>query len=147
MKALIQRVKKAKVTVNGEITGAIDDGMLVFIGVEKDDNKEDLAYICKKIVNLRIFSDAEGKMNHSIIDKKYNILLISQFTLTANTKKGNRPSFIEAAAPEIAVEMYQEMIETLSLVMGKKIQTGIFGADMQVELINDGPVTIPIQSR
>lgn len=147
MKALIQRVKKAKVTVNGEITGAIDDGILVFIGVEKDDNKEDLAYICKKIVNLRIFSDAEGKMNHSIIDKKYNILLISQFTLTANTKKGNRPSFIEAAAPEIAVEMYQEMIETLSLVMGKKIQTGIFGADMQVELINDGPVTIPIQSR
>jgi D-aminoacyl-tRNA deacylase len=147
MKALIQRVKKAKVTVNGEITGAIDDGMLVFIGVEKDDNKEDLAYICKKIVNLRIFSDAEGKMNHSIIDKEYNILLISQFTLTANTKKGNRPSFIEAAAPEIAVEMYQEMIETLSLVMGKKIQTGIFGADMQVELINDGPVTIPIQSR
>src|SRR5574344_227088 len=143
MKALIQRVKKAKVTVNGEITGAIDDGMLVFIGVEKDDNKEDLAYICKKIVNLRIFSDAEGKMNHSIIDKEYNILLISQFTLTANTKKGNRPSFIEAAAPEIAVEMYQEMIETLSLVMGKKIQTGIFGADMQVELINDGPVTIP----
>ena len=134
-------------TVNGEITGAIDDGMLVFIGVEKDDNKEDLAYICKKIVNLRIFSDAEGKMNHSIIDKEYNILLISQFTLTANTKKGNRPSFIEAAAPEIAVEMYQEMIETLSLVMGKKIQTGIFGADMQVELINDGPVTIPIQSR
>ena len=105
MKALIQRVKKAKVTVNGEITGAIDDGMLVFIGVEKDDNKEDLAYICKKIVNLRIFSDAEGKMNHSIIDKEYNILLISQFTLTANTKKGNRPSFIEAAAPEIAVEM------------------------------------------
>lgn len=147
MKALIQRVKKAKVTVNGEITGAIDDGMLVFIGVEKDDNKEDLAYICKKIVNLRIFSDAEGKMNHSIIDKEYNILLISQFTLTANTKKGNRPSFIEAAAPEIAVEMYQEMIETLSLVMGKKIQTGIFGADMQVELVNDGPVTIPIQSR
>lgn len=147
MKALIQRVKKAKVTVNGEITGAIDDGMLVFIGVEKDDNKEDLAYICKKIVNLRIFSDAEGKMNHSIIDKEYNILLISQFTLTANTKKGNRPSFIEAAAPEIAVEMYQEMIETLSLVMGKKIQTGTFGADMQVELINDGPVTIPIQSR
>lgn len=147
MKALIQRVKKAKVTVNGDITGAIDDGMLVFIGVEKDDNKEDLAYICKKIVNLRIFSDAEGKMNHSIIDKEYNILLISQFTLTANTKKGNRPSFIEAAAPEIAVEMYQEMIETLSLVMGKKIQTGIFGADMQVELINDGPVTIPIQSR
>ena len=147
MKALIQRVKKAKVTVNGEITGAIDDGMLVFIGVEKDDNKEDLAYICKKIVNLRIFSDAEGKMKHSIIDKEYNILLISQFTLTANAKKGNRPSFIEAAAPEIAVEMYQEMIETLSLVMGKKIQTGIFGADMQVELINDGPVTIPIQSR
>lgn len=147
MKALIQRVKKAKVIVDGETTGSINDGMLIFVCVEKEDNIEDLAYICKKIVTLRIFSDEKGKMNHSIIEKGYDILLISQFTLTANTKKGNRPSFIEAASPEIANGVYLEMIEELSQILGKRIETGKFGADMQVELINDGPVTIPIQSR
>ena len=147
MRAIIQRVSEASVKVDENITGAIKNGLLVFLGIEDADTAEDIGWLSSKIVNLRIFNDEKGVMNISIKDVAGNILLISQFTLHASTKKGNRPSYIKASKPEIAIPIYEKMITQLSLDLGKEIQTGIFGADMKVELLNDGPVTIVIDSK
>jgi D-tyrosyl-tRNA(Tyr) deacylase len=147
MRAVIQRVTEASVTVNQQITGLIGIGLLVFVGVEDEDSEEDRQWLAHKIVNLRIFDDKDGVMNLSVKEVNGNILLVSQFTLHAATKKGNRPSYIKASKPEIAIPMYEELIKTLSDLMGSTIQTGIFGADMKVNLLNDGPVTIWIDTK
>lgn len=147
MRAVIQRVSSANVCINGEINGSIGQGLLVLIGIENADNLYDIEWLAKKIVQLRIFSDSAGLMNKSITDIDGNILLISQFTLFAQTKKGNRPSFIRAAKPEISIPIYECFCQTLSSYLKKKIQTGIFGADMQVSLLNDGPVTICMDTK
>lgn len=147
MIAVIQRVSEASVAIENEIKGKIETGFLVLIGITHADTEEDLEWLSKKIVGLRVFSDSDGKMNLDLAAVGGNILLISQFTLHANTKKGNRPSFIEAARPEIAIPLYEKMIKKLSDELGKKIEVGIFGADMKVGLVNDGPVTIIIDSK
>ena len=147
MRAVIQRVSKASVTIDGKIHSQIGIGLLVLIGIEDADTAEDGEWLSGKIVNLRIFDDAGGVMNESVIDKKGDIMLVSQFTLHASTKKGNRPSYIKAGKPEIAVPLYEKMIQQLSADLGKQIGTGIFGADMKVELLNDGPVTIVIDTK
>jgi D-tyrosyl-tRNA(Tyr) deacylase len=147
MRIVIQRVSQASVTVKQEITGQIGAGLLVLMGVEDADTEEDILWLSNKIVNLRIFDDAEGVMNLGIKEVNGDILLVSQFTLHANTKKGNRPSYIKASKPEIAIPMYERMIRQLEQDLGKSIQTGIFGADMKVLLLNDGPVTIVIDSK
>ena len=147
MRAVIQRVTKASVTIDGKINGQIENGLLVLLGIEDADTAEDIGWLSSKIINLRIFNDEKDVMNISIKDVAGNILLISQFTLHASTKKGNRPSYIKASKPEIAIPIYEKMITQLSLDLGKEIQTGIFGADMKVELLNDGPVTIVIDSK
>ena len=144
MSGVIQRVTKASVTIEGKINGQIENGLLVFMGIEDADTNEDIEWLSSKIVNLRIFNDENGVMNISVKDINGNILLISQFTLHASTKKGNRPSYIKASKPDIAIPIYEKMIQQLSIDLGKEIQTGIFGADMKVELLNDGPVTIVI---
>ena len=145
MKAVIQRVKSSSVMVNNEITGAIDHGLLVFVGIHEDDTKEQLKWICNKISRLRIFEDDEGKMNLSVQDVGGGILLVSQFTLYANSDKGTRPSFIEAARPEKAEPMYEDMIDWFKMNTDLNIQTGEFGAMMNVKLENDGPVTIILE--
>ena len=142
MRAVIQRVSEASVTVDGNITGSIKNGLLVFIGIEDADTTEDIEWLSGKIVNLRIFNDDNGVMNINIKDIDGGILLVSQFTLHASTKKGNRPSYIKASKPEIAIPLYENMIVQLEKDLGKKIGTGVFGADMKVRLLNDGPVTI-----
>jgi D-aminoacyl-tRNA deacylase len=147
MKVVIQRVSRASVTIEGKIHGQVGFGLLVLLGIEDADNDEDINWLSSKIVNLRIFDDAAGVMNKSVKDKDGGILLISQFTLHASTKKGNRPSYIKASKPEIAIPLYEKMIRHLSSDLGKPVQTGIFGADMKVELLNDGPVTIVIDSK
>jgi D-tyrosyl-tRNA(Tyr) deacylase len=147
MRAVIQRVTHASCTVDNKITGKIEAGFLVLIGVEDDDSKEDMEWLANKIVNLRIFSDENGLMNKSIQDIGGNILLISQFTLFAQTKKGNRPSFIRAAKPDKAKPMYEDMAKLLSSLLGKDVQLGIFGADMKIDLRNDGPVTIIMNTK
>lgn len=147
MIAVIQRVSEAKVTIDKNIKGKIEKGFLVFLGISHDDTDKDLDWLSNKIIGLRVFSDREEKMNLSLEEIEGNILLISQFTLLASTKKGNRPSFIESAKPDIAIPFYNRMIKILSEKLGKEIQTGEFGADMQVSLINDGPVTITIDSK
>jgi len=147
MIAVIQRVSEASVTIEGKVEGKIDTGFLILLGITHDDTREDLEWLGKKIVGMRIFGDDEGKMNLDLKTVNGNILLISQFTLHANTKKGNRPSFIEAARPEVAIPLYEQMIEFLGKELGNPIQTGIFGADMKVALLNDGPVTIVIDSK
>jgi len=147
MRAVIQRVSKASVTINGKIHAKINDGLLVLLGIEDADTKEDGEWLSGKIVNLRIFNDENGVMNVSIKEIDGEILLISQFTLHASTKKGNRPSYIKASKPAIAVPLYQKMIQQLSNDLGKSIQTGEFGADMKVELLNDGPVTIVMDTK
>ena len=147
MIAIIQRVSQASVTIEDKIKGEIGIGFLVLLGITHSDTDEDLDWLSKKIIGLRIFSDEEGKMNLDLVTVKGNILLISQFTLHASTKKGNRPSFIEAAKPEIAIPLYEKMVIKLSTDLGKNIKTGIFGADMKVALVNDGPVTIIIDSK
>ncbi|MFL5741744.1 MAG: D-aminoacyl-tRNA deacylase [Flavisolibacter sp.] len=147
MRVIIQRVSKASVRVGGKLEGVIGQGLLVFLGIEDADAEEDITWLSNKIVHLRIFNDEGGVMNHSVLDKKGEILLISQFTLHASTKKGNRPSYIRASKPDTAVPLYERMIERLGTHLGKPIQTGIFGADMKVELLNDGPVTIIIDSK
>lgn len=147
MKVVIQRVSEASVTIDGKVNGSIEKGLMVLVGVETEDTKDDLQWLCQKIVNLRIFDDAEGVMNHSLLDIGGNILVISQFTLHASTKKGNRPSYIQAARPEISIPLYEQFVEQLKLLTGLDIQTGIFGADMKVALVNDGPVTIIIDSK
>lgn len=147
MRAIIQRVSRASCKVNGEITGEINIGFLVLLGIETNDTIQDVHWLAQKIANMRIFNDEKGLMNKSLTDVDGNILLISQFTLMANTKKGNRPSFIRASKPDDAVPLYEEMIDQLFKLLGKKIKTGIFGADMQIELINDGPVTIMMNTK
>ncbi len=147
MRAVIQRVTQASCTVDNEITGKIDNGLLILLGVEDDDTQADMEWLAQKFINLRIFSDENGLMNRSIQDINGNILLISQFTLFAQTKKGNRPSFIRAAKPPIAKPMYEAMGKYLSTLLNKEVQLGIFGADMKINLLNDGPVTIMMNTK
>jgi D-aminoacyl-tRNA deacylase len=147
MRAVIQRVSKASVTIDGKIYSQIGPGLLVLLGIEDADTTEDIEWLSGKIINLRIFDDAEGVMNESVTSKSGEILLVSQFTLHASTKKGNRPSYIKASKPDIAIPVYEKMIQQLSKDSGKEIKTGIFGADMKVELLNDGPVTIVIDTK
>ena len=147
MRAVVQRVTKASVTIEGKIHAAIDDGLLVFLGIEDSDTIEDIEWLASKIVSLRIFNDDNAVMNISIKEINGDILLISQFTLHASTKKGNRPSYIRASKPDVAIPLYEKMIQELSKQMDKIIRTGIFGADMKVELLNDGPVTIIMDSK
>jgi D-tyrosyl-tRNA(Tyr) deacylase len=147
MRAVIQRVSDASVTVDEKITGAIKTGLLVLLGIEDADTAEDIQWLGAKIVNLRIFNDENGVMNVSLLDINGDILLVSQFTLHASTKKGNRPSYIRASKPGIAIPLYEQMIAQLEKDLGKKIQAGIFGADMKVRLLNDGPVTIVIDTK
>lgn len=147
MRALIQRVNEASVTVEGETIASIGKGLLVFLGISGHDTEEDIEYLSKKIAGLRIFSDDEGKMNLNVAEVHGSILLVSQFTLFASTKKGNRPSFIDAAPPEIAVPLYEQAIVQLEQAAGVPLKTGKFGADMKVALQNDGPVTLWIDSR
>ena len=147
MRVVIQRVSEASVTVDEVITGIIKRGLLVLVGIEDTDNNEDIIWLSNKICNLRIFNDDANVMNKSILDIDGNVLLISQFTLHASTKKGNRPSYIKASKPPAAVPLYESMIKQLQADLSKPIQTGIFGADMKVRLLNDGPVTIVIDSK
>jgi len=147
MRAVIQRVSNASVKVDGTITGQIQQGLLVFVGIEDSDGQDDLEWLSGKIVNLRIFNDEEGVMNKSVKDTEGGLLLVSQFTLHAAIKKGNRPSYIRASKPETAVPMYENLKQQLATDLGKEIQSGIFGADMKVELLNDGPVTIIIDTK
>jgi D-tyrosyl-tRNA(Tyr) deacylase len=147
MRAVIQRVTKASVTIDGKINGSIGEGLLVLVGIEDADNDEDILWLSNNIVNLRIFNDEEGIMNRSVLDVEGNILLISQFTLHASTKKGNRPSYIKASKPDVAIPLYEKMIRQLSKDLSKEIATGVFGADMKVELLNNGPVTIIIDTK
>lgn len=147
MRIVLQRVSEASVTVEATVTGSIGQGLLVLVGIEDADTDEDIQWLSNKIVNLRIFNDAAGVMNLGIKEVDGDILLVSQFTLHANTKKGNRPSYIKASKPAIAIPIYEKMIRQLETDLGKKIQTGIFGADMKIRLLNDGPVTIIIDSK
>ena len=147
MRAVLQRVTQASCTVEGEITGQIETGFLVLLGIEEADILEDLDWLAQKIVGMRVFGDENGMMNKALADVGGNILLISQFTLFASTKKGNRPGFTRAARPDVAIPLYEKMIEKLAQLLGKKIETGIFGADMKISLLNDGPVTILIDTK
>ena len=147
MRAVIQRVSSASVKVDDKITGEIKQGLLVLVGIEDSDGQEDLEWLSGKIVNLRIFNDEEGVMNKSVKDIEGGVLVVSQFTLHAATKKGNRPSYIRASKPDIAVPLYEQFKQQLTADLGKEIQAGIFGADMKVALLNDGPVTIIIDTK
>jgi len=147
MRVVIQRVTEAAVRVNNEITGAITNGLLILVGIEDSDSEEDIIWLSNKIVNIRIFNDENNVMNKSVLDIDGGILLVSQFTLHASTKKGNRPSYIKASKPDFAIPMYEKMIRQLEADLRKSIATGIFGADMKVSLLNDGPVTIVIDSK
>lgn len=147
MRAVIQRVSEASCRVDAELTGAIEGGLLVLLGIEDSDTMEDLDWLAQKIAGIRIFSDEQGLMNKSLSDTGGNILLISQFTLFASTKKGNRPGFTRAAKPDKAIPLYESMISKLTALLNKKIQTGIFGADMKISLLNDGPVTLIIDTK
>src|SRR5690554_4105667 len=147
MRILIQRVLEASVQIEGKIKSKIDKGLLVFVGIENDDNQEDIEFLTKKTVNLRIFDDKNCVMNRSILESDGDILVISQFTLHASTKKGNRPSYIKAAKPDISILIYDKFCSDLSEMLQKQVKTGLFGADMKVSLVNDGPVTIWIDSK
>jgi len=147
MRAVIQRVSMASVSIEGKVKSKISNGLLILLGIEEEDNLEDLDWLSSKIVNLRIFNDVKGIMNLSINDIEGQILSVSQFTLHAKTKKGNRPSYIRAAKPEIAIPFYEEFNRKIEILTGKKVETGDFGANMQVSLINDGPVTIIIDTK
>ena len=147
MRVVIQRTKEASVTVEGVVTGAIQKGLMVLVGIENADSAEDIEWLAGKIVNMRIFDDAHGVMNLSMKEVGGDLLLVSQFTLHASTKKGNRPSYIAAAKPDIAIPLYEAFIKQLQLELGKTIATGIFGADMKVQLLNDGPVTILVDTK
>lgn len=147
MRAVIQRVSEATVVVEDEKVANIQQGLLVFLGIEIEDSKEDADWLANKISPLRIFSDSEGKMNNSILDVDGDVIVVSQFTLHAKTKKGNRPSYIKSARPEQAIPLYEQFKNVLSEVVGKQVQSGEFGADMQVSLLNDGPVTIIVDSK
>jgi D-tyrosyl-tRNA(Tyr) deacylase len=147
MRVVIQRVAYASVTIEGTCKSKIGKGFLVLLGIEEADGQEDIDWLCKKIVNLRVFEDEAGVMNKSILDEDGEILVVSQFTLMASTKKGNRPSYIRAARHEVSIPLYEQFCLTLSQVLGKTVVTGEFGADMKVELLNDGPVTICIDTK
>lgn len=147
MKVVIQRVSSASVTIETEIVANIQSGLLVLVGIEDDDSQEDINWLSQKIINLRIFGDDNGVMNLSVKDIEGDLIIVSQFTLHASTKKGNRPSYIKASKPDIAIPMYEKFVKQMELELGKKIQTGKFGADMKVALVNDGPVTIIIDSK
>ena len=147
MKAVIQRVSSASVTIDSKIVAEIQTGLLVLIGIEDADNQEDINWLCQKIANLRIFGDENDVMNLSVKDIDGDVIVVSQITLQASTKKGNRPSYIKAAKPEVAIPLYEQFVQQLETELGKKVQTGIFGADMKVLLLNDGPVTILIDSK
>ena len=147
MKTVTQRVQYASVTIDGQVKSKIGKGLLILVGIEDRDTQEDIEWLAKKITNLRIFDDEKGVMNRSCIEVEGEILVVSQFTLQASTKKGNRPSYIKASKPDVAIPMYEAFCEEVGLQLGKPVQTGIFGADMKVELLNDGPVTILIDSQ
>ncbi len=147
MRVVLQRVSEASVTINEKINGKIDHGLVVLLGIEETDTRDDIEWLCNKIINLRIFNDDHGVMNLSLDQIGGKILLISQFTLHANTKKGNRPNYIKAAKPDIAIPLYENFIEQLRVKIGEPPETGVFGADMKVSFINDGPVTIIIDSK
>ena len=147
MKVVIQRVSSASVTIETEIAANIQSGLLVLVGIEDDDSQEDINWLSQKIINLRIFADDNGVMNLSVKDIEGELIIVSQFTLHASTKKGNRPSYIKASKPEMAIPIYENFVKHMELELGKKIQTGKFGADMKVALVNDGPVTIIIDSK
>lgn len=147
MRAILQRVTQASCTVDGNVTGKIENGFLVLLGIEDVDMMEDLTWLAQKIANMRVFNDENGLMNKALADIDGNILLISQFTLFAATKKGNRPGFTRAARPEIAIPLYEQMIKQLSSLINKEVQCGIFGADMKISLLNDGPVTIVMDTK
>lgn len=146
MKAVIQRVNHTSVTVNGKVQSTIQKGLLVLLGISDKDNSEDSKWLINKIINLRIFNDEDGVMNRSILEVNGEVMIVSQFTLMASTKKGNRPSYIKAAHPEIAIPIYEQFISKIESLLGKKVETGTFGADMTVDLQNDGPVTIIIDT-
>jgi D-tyrosyl-tRNA(Tyr) deacylase len=147
MKTVIQRVSSASVTIDSKIVADIQKGLLVLVGIEDADTQEDTNWLCQKITNLRIFGDENEVMNLSVKDIDGDIIVVSQFTLHASTKKGNRPSYLKASKPEIAIPMYENFVKQIEKELGKKVQTGIFGADMKVALLNDGPVTIVIDSK
>lgn len=147
MRAVLQRVSKASVTVEESKVSEIKQGLLILLGIENTDSQEDIEWLSRKIVNLRIFDDTNGVMNESLLDSKGDAIVVSQFTLHASTKKGNRPSYIKAAKPEVAVPIYEKFILQIENDLGKKVGTGVFGADMKVELLNDGPVTISIDTK
>ncbi|MDY3070223.1 MAG: D-aminoacyl-tRNA deacylase [Parabacteroides sp.] len=147
MRTVIQRVKYASVTIDGNLKSKIGKGLLILVGIEDRDTQEDIDWLCKKICALRIFDDENGVMNRSVTDIDGEILVVSQFTLHASTKKGNRPSYIKASKPDFAIPMYEKFCDEMSINLGKQVQTGTFGADMKVELLNDGPVTILIDSQ
>ena len=147
MKVVIQRVSKASVTIEGKIVAVINKGFLILLGIINDDSQDDINWLTKKIVNLRIFGDDKGVMNKSLLDINGEAIVVSQFTLYANTKKGNRPSYLKAAKPDIAIPLYKSFVKQLETDLDKKVQTGQFGADMKVKLLNDGPVTIIIDTK
>ncbi|MGP1992534.1 D-aminoacyl-tRNA deacylase [Zobellia laminariae] len=147
MRAIIQRVSRASVTVDGKIISEIQNGLLILLGIEDEDGQEDIEWLSRKITNLRIFNDANGVMNESLINSGGDAIVVSQFTLHAAVKKGNRPSYIRASKPDIAIPLYEKFIAQVEMDLGKKIGTGIFGADMKVDLLNDGPVTIAIDTK
>lgn len=147
MKVVIQRVSEASVTVEGKVVSQIKQGLLLLVGIEDKDSKEDIDWLCKKIVNLRIFNDENGVMNDSVLQVNGDVIVVSQFTLQASTKKGNRPSYINAAKPDIAIPLYEQFVIQFERELGRQVGTGIFGADMKVSLLNDGPVTILMDSK
>ena len=147
MRIIIQRVREASVTIDNQLYSSINQGVMILVGIEETDNDEDIAFLTKKVVNMRIFDDENGVMNKSILDINGDILVVSQFTLHASTKKGNRPSYIKAAKPDISIPLYETFCTELSIALGKQVKTGVFGADMQCALINDGPVTIFMDSK
>ncbi len=147
MRVVIQRVSQASVTIEQNIKSSINEGLLVLVGIVNDDDKNDLEWLCKKIANLRIFDDENGVMNKSLLDVNGDVIVVSQFTLHAKTKKGNRPSYIDAAKPEVSIPLYKQFVACLESMIGKEVQTGEFGAHMEVSLVNDGPVTIIIDSK
>ena len=147
MRVVLQRVSEASVTIEGKKNAEIGQGLLIFLGIENDDSEEDIDWLCGKISRMRVFNDADGVMNESLLDVDGDVIVVSQFTLHASTKKGNRPSYIKAARPDVAVPLYEQFAKTLEEVLGKKVGTGEFGADMKVSLLNDGPVTIIVDSK
>lgn len=147
MRMVIQRVSEASVTISGTVKGEIGQGLLILLGIEDADTEEDIDWLCRKVINLRIFNDEAGVMNCSVLDVDGELLVVSQFTLHASTKKGNRPSYIRASKPDVAIPLYEAFVHNLSRLAGRPVATGSFGADMKVRLLNDGPVTILIDSK